>query len=162
MSIVAPISVEDYLKLSCKPACEYIDGVLRQKSMPTKKHSITQARFILLLSHLGYEVLPELTVRLSTTKYLVPDLSVGRGLEDPYPTTAIPLAIEILSPDDRLGATLAKCEEYHAWGTPYCWVIDPEKQAAWEFHKGGEPVRIESQGTLHAGEIEVSMAELFA
>src|SRR5258706_13518052 len=30
------------------------------------------------------------------------------------------LAIEILSPDDRLRATLAKCEEYHAWGTPYC------------------------------------------
>jgi len=72
------------------------------------------------------------------------------------------LAIEILSPDDRLGATLAKCEEYHAWGTPYCWVIDPEKQTAWEFHKGGEPTRLESQGTLHAGDIEVSLAALFA
>jgi len=162
MSTTAPISVEEYLKLSCKPACEYIDGVLRQKSMPTKKHSITQARFILLLTHWGYEVLPELTVRLSTTKYLVPDLSVGHDLEDPYPTSPIPLAIEILSPDDRLGATLAKCEEYHAWGTPYCWVIDPEKQAAWEYHKGGEPVRVESRGTLHAGEIEVSLADLFA
>jgi hypothetical protein len=41
-------------------------------------------------------------------------------------------------------------------------VIDPEKQAAWEYHKGGEPVRVESTGTLRAGEIEVSMAELFA
>jgi Uma2 family endonuclease len=162
MSTGAIVSVDEYLKLSCKPACEYIDGVLRQKSMPTKKHSQTQARLIRLLEDMGYEALPELTVRLSDTKYLVPDLAVGRDLEDPYPTKPILLAIEILSPDDRLGATLAKCEEYHAWGTPYCWVIDPEKQAAWEYHKGGEPERVEPRGTLHAGDIAVALSKLFA
>ena len=34
-------------------------------------------------------------------------------------------------PEDRLGAMLSKCEEYHAWGVPFCWVIDPVKRTAW-------------------------------
>ncbi len=161
MSTTTPVSVEEYLKLSCKPACEYLDGVLRQKSMPTLKHSKAQYRSISLVAAHGYEALPELTVRLSATKWLVPDVAVGRKLEDPYPTTPLVLAIEILSPDERVGAMLAKCEEYHAWGTPHCWVIDPEKQIAWEYHKGGEPVRIESTGSLHAGDIEIAVSDLF-
>jgi Uma2 family endonuclease len=162
MSTTAPISVEQYLKLSCKPACEYIDGVLRQKSMPITDHGMLQFRLGLLLSRLGYEAYPEVHVRITDTKWLVPDVTVDRRIERPYPTAPVPLLIEILSPDDGIGAALAKCEEYHAWGTPFCWVIDPEKQAAWEYHKGGEPQRIELQGTLHAGDIAVSLAELFA
>ena len=38
-----------------------------------------------------------------------------------------------LSPEAVLGATLAMCEEYHAWGVPFTWVIDPVKRAAWEY-----------------------------
>jgi Uma2 family endonuclease len=128
MSPTAPISVDEYLKLSIKPYCEYIDGFLRQKAWATTDHARAQFRVCVLLQEPGYEAYPEVTVRISPTKYLIPDISVSRDLEDPYPTTPILLAIEILSPDDRLGATLAKCEEYHAWGTPYCWVIDPESK----------------------------------
>ena len=36
---------------------------------------------------------------------------------------------------------LAKCEEYHAWGVPFCWVVDPVKRTAWEYHSAAEPVR---------------------
>jgi len=55
---------------------------------------------------------------------------------------------------------LAKCEEYQAWGVPFCWVIDPVKRTAWEYHSGGEPVR--AIVALRAGEIVVSVEELFA
>jgi Uma2 family endonuclease len=111
---MAPISVEEYLKLSCKPACEYIDGVLRQKSMPTTDHGMLQLSLGIILKRLGYQAYPEIHVRISETKWLIPDVTVDRRLERPYPTKAVPLVVEILSPDDRLGATLAKCEEYHA------------------------------------------------
>jgi hypothetical protein len=43
---------------------------------------------------------------------------------------------------------------------PYCWVIDPVKRAAWEYHSGGEPVR--ATEALRAGDVAVSVDELFA
>jgi hypothetical protein len=44
---------------------------------------------------------------------------------------------------------LGKCEEYHAWGVRFCWVIDPVKRTAWEYHSDGESVR--AQEPLWAG-----------
>jgi Uma2 family endonuclease len=162
MSTSAIVSVEEYLRMSCEPACEYIDGVLRPKSMGTINHGSIQARSCELLKAQGYRALPEITVRLTPTKYLIPDVIADRKLEGPYPTRPALLVIEVLSPGDRLDKTLAKCEDYHAWGTPYCWVIDPEKEIAWDFPKCGEPVTVDRQGTLRAGDIAISMDELFA
>lgn len=57
---------------------------------------------------------------------------------------------------------LAKCEQYHVWGVPFCWVIDPEKRTAWEYHRDGEPLHVERGGVLRAGELFVRLDELFA
>jgi Uma2 family endonuclease len=83
-------------------------------------------------------------------------------IQSPYPTEPVLLCVEVLSPEDRIGGTLAKCEEYHAWGVPFCWVIDPEKQTAWQYHSGGELQPIARDGTLTAGTLIVTMEELFA
>lgn len=40
MSSTTLVPLEEYLKRSGKPACEYIDGVLRQRPMPNKLHAI--------------------------------------------------------------------------------------------------------------------------
>jgi hypothetical protein len=63
-------------------------------------------------------------------------------------------------PEDRLGAMLAKCEEYHAWGVPFCWVIDPVKRTAWEYHSAAEPMRVTS--ALCAGKLSVRLEDLFS
>lgn len=152
--------VEEYLRLTQKPYCEYRDGVVSPKAMPTKLHSIIQRVLIMLLEKQGAEAFPELTVRISPTKYLVPDVSVAGDFPGPYPTEPVLLCCEILSPEDRLGAMLGKCEEYHVWGVPFCWVIDPVKRTAWEYHSGAEPVRVTA--TLRAGELAVSLEELFS
>src|SRR5262249_699085 len=126
---------------------------------------LVQLALLMLLRKQGVEALPELTVRISPAHYLVPDVCVAGDFAGPYPTEAVRLCCEILSPEDRLGAMLNKCEEYHAWGVPYCWVIDPVKQTAWEYHSGGEPARASLEptaGHLHAGEISVSLEELFS
>jgi Uma2 family endonuclease len=99
-------------------------------------------------------------VRLSPTKYLVPDVCVAGNFSGPYPTEPVLLCCEILSPEDRIGATLSKCEEYHAWGVPFCWVIDRVKRTAWEYHSAAEPVRVTE--ALRAGELYVSLNDLFA
>ena len=160
MSTVARVPVEEYLHLTEKPNREYRDGVLYPKAMPTKLHSIIQRVLTTLLQNQGASPFPELTLCISATKYLIPDVAVADDFPGPYPTEAVRLCCEILSPDDRLGTMLAKCEEYHAWGVPFCWVIDPVKRAAWEYHSGGEPLR--AIDTLRAGDIAVRVDELFS
>ncbi|MGA3189662.1 MAG: Uma2 family endonuclease [Bryobacteraceae bacterium] len=160
MSTAALVPVDDYLRLTEKPYREYRDGVLYPKTMPTKLHSIIQWVLVTMLRNQGVLAFSELTVRISATKYLIPDVAMADDFPGPYPTEAVRLCCEILSPEDRLGAMLAKCEEYHAWGVPYCWVVDPVKRAAWEYHSGGEPVR--ATEALRAGDVAVSIDELFA
>jgi Uma2 family endonuclease len=156
----ALMPVEAYLRLTEKPYCEYRDGVIVPKAIPTKFHSIIQYALLMLLRGQGVQSLPELTVRISPTRYLVPDVCVAGDFPGPYPTEPVLLCCEILSPEDRLGAMLAKCEEYHAWGVPFCWVIDPVKRTAWEYHSAAEPVR--ATAALRAGELSVSLEELFS
>jgi len=160
MSTAALISVEDYLRLSEKPISEYRDGVLYPKAMPTKLHAAIEFQLVTMLRHLGLDSFAELTVRLSHTKYLVPDVVAAPVLQSPYPTEPVLLCCEILSPEDRLGTMLAKCEEYHVWGVPFCWVIDPVKRTAWEYLSTAEPER--ATVALRAGEYSISLQELFA
>jgi Uma2 family endonuclease len=156
----ALMPVEEYLGLTEKPYREYRDGEVFPKAMRTKSHSIIQRVLITLLQNQGVQAFPELTVRISPTRYLLPDVCVAGDFPDPYPTEPVLLCCEILSPEDRLGAMLGKCEEYHAWGVPFCWVVDPVKRTAWEYHSAAEPVR--ATAALRAGELSVSLEELFA
>ncbi len=158
--------VEEYLALSQKPYFEYLDGVLRQKAMPTYKHSKMQRRLLNLIdrAQLALEPVPELTVRLRERRYLIPDIAVQRvsELQQPYPTKPVFLCIEILSPEDRFSDTVAKCEEYHAWGVPFCWILDPEEKQCWEYHAGGRPHQISDDGHLTAQELSLKVSDIFA
>ncbi len=159
------ISVEEYLRTDYKPACDYIDGVLRQKSMPTFKHSELQFAICALVRRCGgFTAGPELTCRLREGKYLVPDVAVQRlgEVQDPYPKEPVHLCVEVLSPQDRFSDTVAKCDEYHAWGVPYCWIVDPDQRQCWEYHLGGRPNLIPSDGQIAAGPIILSHADIFA
>jgi Uma2 family endonuclease len=160
MSTTALMPVDEYLRLAEKPYREYWDGEVSQKAMPTKLHSLIQYALLMLLKAQGVQPLPELTVRISPTRYLVPDVCVAGDFPGPYPTEPVRLCCEILSPEDRLGAMLAKCEDYHAWGVPFCWVIDPVKRTAWEYHASSEPERVSA--ALRAGNLAVNLDELFS
>jgi Uma2 family endonuclease len=154
------VSVDEYLYSSEKPLCEYRDGVLYPKPMPTKLHALLQLLLANLLAGQQLEALPELAVRISPTRYLIPDVVAAPVLGDPYPTEPVLLCCEILSPGDRLSTAFAKCEEYHEWGVPYCWVFDPEKQTAWHYHKGADPEPI--RDIVRAGDVQIALVQLFA
>ncbi len=77
------VSVEDYLRYSEKPNCEYRDGMLYPKPMPTLFHSLLQFTLVAMLRKLGLQAAQELTVRLSPVKYLVPDVVAARVLQVP-------------------------------------------------------------------------------
>ena len=158
------VSVDEYLRTNYKPACEYRDGVLTQKPMPTGKHAFLQTRIghYILSAYNQFWVGSELTVRLSDDRYVVPDVAVQYldRVQNPYPTKPIPLCVEIISPEDRFSEVMAKGQEYLDWGVPIVWIIDPEKCRAWEFTR--ERGLHEAHETLTAGEISISVASLFA
>jgi Uma2 family endonuclease len=170
MSTAALVPVEEYIKAYIdggrKPACEYVDGMLVPKGTGNRQHSRIQRRLLELLQDFSdFEAFPELHSRLREHEFRIPDVVVEKRpvTEEYYPTKPVHLCIEIISPDQTLGQMLEKCEHYHAWGTRYCWVIDPERQTAWEYHKYGEPMRLsEASESISAGEIALEVEEIFA
>ncbi len=158
------VSVEEYLRTSYKPACEYRDGVLHPKPMPTWKHGVIQGQLWSLIRSAakGFTVSSEASVRINPQTYLIPDLAVQRRteFEGPYPTKPIHLCVEIMSPEDRLVKVLEKCNEYLEWGVPTTWIIDPENRRAWQF-EAWPPEEIKSGGQLKAGEIAIPVDDIF-
>jgi len=165
MSSVTAVSVSEYLRTSYDPNCEYIDGLLVPKPMPTWRHSRIQGKIFSLIDSRfpDYLVGTELTVQVSASRFLVPDLAVQDAtmVQEPYPTKPIILCVEILSPDDSLNKTLAKCREYHEWGTAHTWIVDPETQRAWEYTKGSSAQEIDQAGELRAGLIHIPLTDIF-
>jgi Uma2 family endonuclease len=102
MSSTTLVPVEEYLRYSEKPNCEYREGVLYPKPMPTTFHGLLEFMLVAMLRKLGLQAAPEVTVRLSPTRYLVPDVIAAPVLHSPYPTEAVLLCCEILSPRTAL------------------------------------------------------------
>jgi hypothetical protein len=125
MSSAALVSLEEYLHRSEKPLCEYMDGVLQPKPMPTKLHGRIQYVLVALLRRQNAEAL-------------------AATIQSPNPIEPVLWCAEILSPEDRLGATLTKCE-----------------QPGWHYHFGGEPERVERGGVLRGGALSVRLEDLF-
>lgn len=162
----ALIPVAEYLAHETKPASEYEDGVVRQKPMPTRKHGLIQRRIGQLIDAAApsLESASEVTVQVRPGKFMVPDLIVQRrdAIQDPYPTDAVHLCVEVLSPADRTSEVFAKCEEYHTWGVIFTWIVDPENRRAWQFVQGQRPSEVPADGYLRAAGLSMSVAEVFS
>jgi len=169
---VPEISVEEYIARFVeggeKPTCEYVDGHLLPKSMGTKKHSKAEQNiqyYILQKYEDRFDPLPEWTTRLRERRFLVPDVAV-EDLSNPVdgsypgPTQPVYLCVEIMSPPDRFRTLATKCKQYHAWGVPYCWIIDPDRRIACQYNATDTAPR-KMQTSLTAGEIELSSSEIF-
>ena len=168
MATASKITVEEYLTRDFEPGRELVSGELQEKPTGTREHMRIEKVLTRLLEPfekrgLG-QVLAELSVRRGDD-VRIPDLVFyprSAQFENDILVDPPMLCVEILSPSQRPSELFAKCEIYHSWDVPYCWVIDPASKSAWECHRGS-PVRLASDdGRLTAGEIGVSLIELFA
>lgn len=131
MGTKAAISIEEYLHTSFPGVdCEYRDGELVERAMPDYLHGRTQALIVFffetLRRRLSVLASVETRMKLRDGLYLIPDVSVFW----PSPPASVPdqpplVAIEVLSPDDRLTAVREKLQEYRAWGVGHVWLVDP-------------------------------------
>jgi Uma2 family endonuclease len=129
------ISVEEYLRTSYRPDCDYVDGEVVERNLGEHDHSSLQKKLILFLGirerQWNIEVLPEQRVQVGATRFRVPDVCAVLGRTEEKILTKPPfLCIEILSPEDRLNRVKQRVDDYLAMGVPYVWVLDPATRCA--------------------------------
>lgn len=159
------LSLDEYLDRHVEPQAELVAGELRPKPLPTDHHSdiCEQLRFLLRPQAGRARTRPELSLRVGND-VLIPDVCILRDKKKELYRDILAepplLCIEVVSPSQRPAEMLAKCQRYHEFGVPFCWVIDPVDQRAWEYHAGAASA--EQPAALTAGDLSVSLADLFS
>jgi Uma2 family endonuclease len=135
MATKTQIPVEEYLATSFEGSDrEYVDGQIVKRKVGDVAHSEVQGRLIAIIYGLPKRrplyPRPELRLQTGPRRYRVADIAV---FKDSKPTERVPSApphviVEIVSPDDRFTEIVEKLDEYHRWGVPHVWLVDPNSR----------------------------------
>jgi Uma2 family endonuclease len=161
-------TVREYLSTSWSPDREFVDGRIEERNLGEKDHSLIQRYltflFMLKRDDWGVEVFPELRTQTQSRRFRVPDVLVTRpdNKFERYVTSAPLVAIEILSPEDRLSAMQAKAEEYRNFGVENVWIIDPARRVAYRYDGTNLEEISGGELTVRQTPIRVVLCELFA
>ena len=138
----AQVSVEEYLHSVYRPDVDYVDGVLEDRNVGEYDHSSLQgalsACFRARRSEWNIRVAQALLMRISETRYRVPDTSIfSRDLPVEQVFTRPPLVcIEVLSPEDRIKRFQARVQDYFHMGVKAVWILDPREKTGLDCSSG--------------------------
>lgn len=159
------MTVQTYLHTSFEnPDREYRDGRLVQRSLPDYLHSKTQGLVGIFFAQFRHAlpIYPAFSLRLKLREslYLIPDVAVFYPNEpqEQVPTTPPFVAIEILSPDDRMADVRNKLAEYRAWGVTHVWLVDPYSKRMYTCN--AELVEVSTLRITELG-VELKPADIF-
>ena len=136
------ISVEEYLRTTSDPDCEYVHGVIKERAVGELDHASWQDALLHWFREhrlaWNIRVYPELRVQVAADNYRIPDVTVlSRSAPREQVVTEPPLAVfEILSPTDRMTDVLEKLADYQQMGIPAIWVIEPKKPTCYLYSSG--------------------------
>jgi Uma2 family endonuclease len=143
MAIATQMSVEEYLRTSFRPDCEYVDGEVLDRNVGEKSHSKVQWRLMSFFekhqAEMGVFALQEWRFKVTDRHYRVPDFTIVAGPEpdEPVLITRPLVCVEILSPEDRTSRMLKKIADYLNYGVRYVWVLDPRTRQAFVYTDSG-------------------------
>jgi len=161
-------TVEEYLATSWSPDREFVDGRIEERNLGEKDHSILQryltVLFALKRNEWQVEVFPQLRAQIASSNFRVPDVCVVRAGEhfERYLERPPFIAIEILSPRDRILEMEAKASQYARFGVENIWLIDPEQRRANRFASAGFQPVASGELTVAQTPIRIGSAEMFA
>jgi Uma2 family endonuclease len=169
LPIDAPlVTVEEYLRTVYRPDCEYVDGRVEERNLGEHDHGLLQAFLSALFTNnrtaWGVRTVTEVRTQVRGTRFRVPDVSVLRADSPREQIIKHPplIAIEILSPEDRLNRLQEKIDDYLQFGVENIWIIDPETRKAWTADRAGlHPVQ-NDELTVAGTPIRVVLGEVFA
>jgi Uma2 family endonuclease len=161
------VPVEEYVRKTYKPDCDYVEGELRERHVGQYDHSRLQALILVELyrheTDWNIHVLPEQRLKISATRYRIPDVMV---LAADAPRTRIietaPLVtIEILSPDDTLADLAERAEDYSRIGVQGIWILDPWQHKVYMYTSVNGLRQAPASEPLVCGSIRLDPAALF-
>ena len=136
------ITVEEYLRTTSDPDCEYVAGAIEERPVGEYDHatwqSILAGFFLMREKELGILSRTELRVQVAHNRFRVPDVTLlSRAAPREQIITHTPLAVfEILSPEDSMARMLEKLAEYEMMGISAIWLIQTKKQLYYRYRGG--------------------------
>ncbi len=159
------ISVEEYLRTSYRPDCDYVDGEVVERNLGEWDHARLQGRILVYLARFeknGFIAVPEQRVQVKPSRFRIPDICVVLGDPGEKILTKPPfICIEVLSPEDRSDRVQQRIDDYLKMGVSYVWVLDPIARLAYIGRpKGLEEVK-QSVLTTENPRLELPLNEVF-
>jgi Uma2 family endonuclease len=161
------IPVEEYLNSSYHPDCDYIDGVLKERTSGEIPHSKLQSFFCWYFrNRRGAEnllALPEQRVQVADDRYRIPDICLiaADTPDDLILHTPPILCIEILSREEGMTEVFERVDDYLLMGVAAIWIIDPWRREARSVAADGT-LRPEPQFLqVPNSSIQIATAEIF-
>jgi Uma2 family endonuclease len=163
------MTMEQYLRTSFRPDCDFVDGRVEERNLGEFNHGLLQVEvgfwFRSRRAEWNVRVATELRTRVSLDRVRIPDVTVvydDAAIAEQVRVTAPLIAIETLSPEDRLPRVLVRLEDFWKMGIQNIWLLDPEERAAFQYSESGlrrvEGSRMNVPGT----EIFMDLDEVFA
>jgi Uma2 family endonuclease len=162
------ISIEEYLRTSYHPDCDYVDGEIQERNLGEREHARLQA--VLSAWFFNHEsawniyALVEQRIRVGSRRVRIADLClVSRDAPKEQVTVTPPLlCVEILSPEDRLPRAARVMEDYARMGVPNLWLLDPKDRVAYDYASNGLLKLTTDRLAIPSSEIYVDLPTLFA
>lgn len=138
-SICRPsISVEEYLRTSYRPDCDYMDGEVVERTLGECDHRRLQGRLLAYVARYEKDAriaVPEQCVQVEPERFRIPNVWVALG--EPGKKALPPFFnLEIVSPDDGLSQVVTRMQNYLELGVAHLWILDPETKQAYTFTTG--------------------------
>jgi len=162
------VPLEEYLRTTYRPDCDYVDGEVLERNVGEHPHSNLQTEFVVYFrtrrKQWNVHAVVEQRVQVAARRFRIPDICVmlGRGPFPPIFREPPFICIEILSKDDTLASMLDRIDDYLKFGVPYVWLVNPLNRRAWVYTPDGS--REVKDGTLRTEnpEIVIPLADVFA
>jgi Uma2 family endonuclease len=161
------LSIEQYLNTTYRPDVDYVDGHIEERNLGDTDHGKLQKRLLILLSlreeEWGVEVLPATRVRVSPTRFRVPDVCVVRAgdADEPTVTLAPLLCLEVLAPGQSLSEMRERAQDFFKMGVPEVWVFDQPTHTVYVCLPDSMTGQRDGVLRLEGTPVELSLAEVF-
>lgn len=174
-------TVEEFEAMPLEGRWELIDGELVEMSPAAEGSSNISATMVgILWQHVrahrlgrvysaegGFVLFPDrVTVRAPDAAFVRADRVPHGEARKHFARLAPDLAVEVLSPSDRMADALSKIAMYLEAGVRLVWLVDPEGLTITVFRPDRAPHSLSERDTLDGGDVlpgfSVQVAEIFA
>jgi Uma2 family endonuclease len=166
MGVGTLISVDEYLRASFDPDCDFIEGEVLERNVGKRRHGYAQARIVMWFGRRTelprLKPITELRMRVAPNKIRIPDVVVSEvPLPDEEVFTSPPyLCIEVMSPDDTMASLQDRLDDDLEFGVPNVWVVDPWKHRGWRVTAEGWATATDGIMRTADGQIAMPLADV--